>query len=282
MNTKINFGLSKILIIAGLTAPLPIMGAGSIDVTDSGVGVSNTAPLYNFDVGGGGVSKSQMHFSLSGNDVGGWVSSLLDNNFWMSSGAVYNNDGWYQKSSDGQAVLAGSGSLGYRIFTSSGYAIGQKITPIVRFQINYAGEVGIGAPAQSGKLIATSTTAYLSTGGVWTDASSATLKKDIQNLTTEDALQTLANLRPVTFAYKADEAEKHVGFIAEEVPDLVATKDRMSLSPMDIAAVLTKAVQEKSRLIDKQQEMLETLAAKVARLEAELDIKLHMEEIAQK
>ena len=38
--------------------------------------------------------------------------------------------------------------------------------------------------------------------------------------------------------------EKRVGFIAEEVPDLVATKDRKGLSPMDIVAVLTKVVQE--------------------------------------
>jgi hypothetical protein len=35
-----------------------------------------------------------------------------------------------------------------------------------------------------------------------------------------------------------------VGFIAEDVPDLVSTKDRKGLSPMDIVAVLTKVVQE--------------------------------------
>jgi hypothetical protein len=41
-----------------------------------------------------------------------------------------------------------------------------------------------------------------------------------------------------------DKDEKHVGFIAEDVPELVAMKDRKSLSPMDIVAVLTKVVQE--------------------------------------
>ena len=35
-----------------------------------------------------------------------------------------------------------------------------------------------------------------------------------------------------------------MGFIAEDVPDLVATKDRKGLSPMDIVAVLTKVLQE--------------------------------------
>ena len=35
-----------------------------------------------------------------------------------------------------------------------------------------------------------------------------------------------------------------MGFIAEEVPDRVATKDRKGLSPMNIVAVSTKVVQE--------------------------------------
>jgi hypothetical protein len=48
----------------------------------------------------------------------------------------------------------------------------------------------------------------------------------------------------VTFNYKASANEKHVGFIAEEVPELVATKDRKGLNPMDIVAVLTKVVKE--------------------------------------
>ena len=34
------------------------------------------------------------------------------------------------------------------------------------------------------------------------------------------------------------------GFIAEEVPELISTKDRKGLSSMDIVAVLTKVVQE--------------------------------------
>ena len=40
-----------------------------------------------------------------------------------------------------------------------------------------------------------------------------------------------------------------VGFIAEDVPDLVATKDRKSLSPMDLTAVLTKVVQGQQGLL---------------------------------
>ena len=86
--------------------------------------------------------------------------------------------------------------------------------------------------------------AYVTTGGVWTNASSREYKDNIETLTTEEAFGALKELSPVKFTYKIDMREKHVGFIAEDVPDLIATKDRKGLSPMDIVAVLTKVVQE--------------------------------------
>ena len=60
----------------------------------------------------------------------------------------------------------------------------------------------------------------------------------------------------MTFVYKADRTERHVGFIAEDVPELVATKDRKGLSPMDIVSVLTKVVQEQEGLIQEQQKIV--------------------------
>jgi hypothetical protein len=54
----------------------------------------------------------------------------------------------------------------------------------------------------------------------------------------------------VTYTYKADDTkEQHVGFIAEDVPDLVAKADRTAVSAMDVVAVLTKVVQEQQRTI---------------------------------
>lgn len=103
------------------------------------------------------------------------------------------------------------------------------------------------------------TGASLSSGGVWTDHSSRTAKENIAELSAANANETLKALTPVTFNYKVDKDEHHVGFIAEDVPDLVAMKDRKSLSPMDIVAVLTKVVQEQSETIAKMSEKLEKL-----------------------
>lgn len=96
-------------------------------------------------------------------------------------------------------------------------------------------------------------------GGVWTNASSRELKQSIQSLTKDEAVKTLEGLNPVKFAYKADKEDKHVGFIAEDVPELVASKDRKGMSPMDVTAVLTKVVQEQQKTIAELKTRIEAL-----------------------
>ena len=83
-------------------------------------------------------------------------------------------------------------------------------------------------------------TVYASGG--FSQGSSRTLKDNIHELTSDKAMDTIKNLVPVTYNYRNDN-QGHVGFIAEDVPALVASNDRKSLSPMDIVAVLTKVVQ---------------------------------------
>lgn len=102
--------------------------------------------------------------------------------------------------------------------------------------------------------------AVLTAGGTWTNASSRAYKQDIAELDASEALETVKKLDPVTFQYKAEPGEKYVGFIAEDVPELVATNDHQHLSPMDVVAVLTKVVQE-------QQKTIEALSAKVDELQ---------------
>lgn len=119
--------------------------------------------------------------------------------------------------------------------------------------------VGIGTSSPSNPLQMRSG-AYVSVGGVWTNASSREYKQDIKSLTGDEAVETLTALQPVQFRYKTDPKEKHVGFIAEDVPDLVASADRKGMSAMDVVAVLTKVVQD-------QQKTIAALSRKVAALE---------------
>ena len=98
--------------------------------------------------------------------------------------------------------------------------------------------------------------------GVWTDASSRELKHNIRELESREAVEALSELRPVRYNYNAEPDEEYVGFIAEEVPDMVAQADRKTMSAMDVVAVLTKVVQE-------QQKTIEELKAKVDQLSDE-------------
>ena len=103
-------------------------------------------------------------------------------------------------------------------------------------------------------------------GGTWTNASSRELKENIQTLGSEEALNTLSNLNPVKYNYKVDKAEKHVGFIAEDAPELVATTDRKGMSPMDVVAVLTKVVQEQQKALKDQQKINALLQKEITEL----------------
>lgn len=111
------------------------------------------------------------------------------------------------------------------------------------------GNVGIGMTSPNNPLHMASG-AHVTAGGVWTDASSRQYKENIRDLTVEEAMTALRELQPSRFNYKVDKEEEHVGFIAEDVPELLANKDRNGLSPMDIVAVLTKVVQEQQKRIE--------------------------------
>lgn len=110
------------------------------------------------------------------------------------------------------------------------------------------GKVGIGttSPAQQLHVVGN----ILATGSIAPGCSRA-LKQDIADLEPEAALDAALALKPVTFRYRADAAaEEHVGFIAEDVPDLLATADRKGVDPMDVVAVLTSVVQQQQAQID--------------------------------
>src|SRR6185295_13282329 len=76
----------------------------------------------------------------------------------------------------------------------------------------------------------------------------------------DKASTALRQLTPVEFVYKDDAtAEPKVGFIAEDVPDIVAEPDRKSVPVMDVVALLTKVVKDQDRQIEEQKKTIEQL-----------------------
>ncbi len=176
------------------------------------VGIGTTSPLAKLDV----VATT----TNVGNNTARFEAPNIGNNVsHIHFGA---NGDWFVRSasSSGKVILQDTGGAVGIGTTSPGYPL----------------EMGSGA--------------HVTGGGVWTNASSRQYKENIRDLTVEEAMTALRELQPSRFNYKIDKEEEHVGFIAEDVPDLLANKDRNGLSPMDIVAVLTKVVQEQQKKIE--------------------------------
>ncbi len=150
-----------------------------------------------------------------------------------------------------------------------------------KMTINAAGQVSFGNPpptVPATDAMMTGTGAHLTTGGVWTNNSSRAAKQDIEPITSEEARDTVRALQPVGYRYKTELDERYVGFIAEDVPELVASRDRQGLAAMDITAVLTRVVQDQDRELiaerqrnDKQERLIESLMRRLADLEQRAD-----------
>lgn len=125
------------------------------------------------------------------------------------------------------------------------------------------GNVGIATTSPSYRL---DVNGYVSATG-YIQSSSRDYKKDIRELSGDEAMDALGVLRPVKFRFKKNPEEKHVGFISEDVPDLVASKDRKGMSSMDVVAVLTKVVQEQQTIISKLSKEMDELKKELRKKE---------------
>ena len=132
--------------------------------------------------------------------------------------------------------------------------------PTDSLTIKADGKVGIGTWSPTEKLHVVGN-AFIS--GNLELGSSREVKNNIRPLESNEALQTFAKLQPVKFQYKVDPEEESIGFIAEEVPDLVATNSRKSISTMDVVAVMTKVVQEQQKAIEELNLMVQQLQAQL-------------------
>ena len=108
--------------------------------------------------------------------------------------------------------------------------------------------------------------AYVDTNGNFVGVSSRKYKENITDLDLTKAYSAFQGLTPVRYYYKNEKDQEYVGFIAEDVPALVADKARQGVSPLDIAAVLTKVISRQQDVIDQQKEIRRSLLKEVHEL----------------
>lgn len=227
------------------TSSLDIGGTGNVGINNSSpkrklhlIGPSGSVPTFpESSVGPQDVAIFENNGNLNVSLVG--AASTQTNIRFLRSGSTVLN-GWIRYEHTADALTLGTSALERFRIGSDGY-IGLGINPAL-YPIHH------------------SNGAYLSVAGVWTNASSRDYKENITDLDGAEAKDAVMQMRPVKYDYKIAPSERHVGFIAEDVPALVATQDRKGMSPMDVVAVLTKVVQE-------QQKTIEELSARIGELE---------------
>lgn len=117
--------------------------------------------------------------------------------------------------------------------------------PLVSFRNNQTVKATVAA---NGDIFATS----------FNPTSSRTMKDNIVDLDSQKASAALQQLTPVEYVYKDDpSAEQRVGFIAEDVPQIVANADRKSVPIMDVLALVTRVVKDQQQTIDDQKKVID-------------------------
>jgi hypothetical protein len=97
----------------------------------------------------------------------------------------------------------------------------------------------------------------------WNYTSSRKFKENIEGLSANEAMNALEHLNPVKYNYKVRKDETRVGFIAEDVPELVSRGGKKNLNPMDILGVLTKVIKEQQQTISELNERTADLEKKL-------------------
>jgi trimeric autotransporter adhesin len=138
---------------------------------------------------------------------------------------------------------------------------------IVRAQRLWFGKAG-DQVATPGRYIETSTGAYLSDGGTWTNASSVRLKIDFRNEDADAVLARLADLPVRSWRYRAeDPGVRHIGPTAQDFRAAFGLGDGdEAISTVDADGIAFLAIQA----LEARTRALLDLAERVERLEREL------------
>ncbi|MDB4948604.1 MAG: hypothetical protein JWM27_1253 [Gemmatimonadetes bacterium] len=161
-------------------------------------------------------------------------------------------------------------SGGFRIFTSSNLSTG----------VTLQSGASVSNWGQASAVISTSTGAYLSTSGVWTNASDVRLKHLIENVSGEDVLTRLRTVPIRTWSYRVDpDGIRHLGPMAQDFRAAFGLgNDSTSIGTVDADGVSLAGVQALDRrtttqqaTIDRQQQTIQAQAREIAELRARME-----------
>ena len=116
--------------------------------------------------------------------------------------------------------------------------------------------------------------AYLSSGGVWTNASSIKFKTSFSDIVSKEVLSQLNKLVVKRWRYKGTN-EYHIGPFAEQFTslfDLGVVGDKEHISTMDLAGVSIIGIQEQSKMINDLKKENDSIKKENHKIKAQLEL----------
>jgi len=170
-----------------------------------------------------------------------------------------------------------STAMGYHTTASGSYSTamgdGAEAVGNHSFAINLSGTTGPNVGASTFRI---SGAAAIGGNLAWINYSDQRLKKDIQKLNTENNLAKIMQMDGVRFRWKDNDALLNLGFVAQDVKDLIPESvrydelnDIYSMEYTAIIPVLVEGIKEMYKVIEAQQSEIKLLQQKIDKLTVE-------------
>jgi trimeric autotransporter adhesin len=195
-----------------------------------GGGHTNTASALNSTVGGGIDNRTN---GPGGATIGGGVLNLASNYYSTVAGGHDNTANGYASTVPGGGGNRASGAWSFAAGTTAWAAsdgafvwgdhhFATLVSPAANtFTVRASAGMWLGTNSSpsipAGRFINTSTGAYLSSAGVWTDASDRALKHDFRSVNKQSVLDRVARMPITSWSYRAEKPSvRHIGPTAQD------------------------------------------------------------------
>jgi len=218
--------------------------AGNEHATVGG-GISNTASGKRATVPGGQENAAAGDYSFAA----GWQAKADHDGAFVWGDST---DAEIHSSNDDQFIVRANGGLWFGAVTAD-------FTPTIG----------------SGVLIGTSTGAYLSSGGAWTNVSDRNAKANFRPVNEGEVLACLAEIPIATWNYQSqDPSIRHIGPMAQDFYAVFGVgEDDTHISTLDADGVALAAIQGLYQLAQEQEARIADLEARLAALEEAMQIR---------
>ena len=253
----------------GMTCDSSTVGGGSGNSVGNGTlagtvagGQNNRIEASSYSSIGGGYGHTISSNSFAATIPGGYQNSVAgDYGFSAGRSAQANHDGAFVWADSVNAAFASERINQFRVRAAGG----------ARFDINNTHWVNLYMSIQGfiGKVIDTSTGAYLSTGGSWVNNSDRAAKENVQPVNGEKILEALAELPISSWSYRnEDTAVRHIGPMAQDFHAAFgAGADEKHIATIDADGVALVAIQGLNQKVKEQRAEIAELKQRLERLE---------------